>query len=453
MDLFLPALLAGEASMMAECHPAELEGLQTHHPNLANHFQIVRFDPFPANLMPGIMGEYLRRKSPGLEIERNGLRRLTQHLDFFQRDMAFPGKAFRFLDWLVQRERDQLPKGGASEGDEKRVLHGEAVSRAFSDATGLPLDLIADDRVAGPEHIAERLREGVVGQDRACSTCARVLARFKAGIDDPDRPIGSLFFVGPTGVGKTEMAKQLARYMFGNADRMIRVDMSEYMLPGSSQRLLAVGPGVRSLAEQVRQQPLSLVLLDELEKADAQVFDLLLAILGEGRLTDDDGRLVDFRMTLICMTSNLGVHEREAAGFAGPEGSAEDERDKGFLRVVRSHFRPEFFNRIDHVVPFRRLSTEDIRRIVDLELAKLRERSGLLRREIRLRVTPAARDLLAERGWHPTRGARPLQRVLEEQVMAPLSVLLAANPQLERATFDVRTRDEASRGEREIELP
>jgi ATP-dependent Clp protease ATP-binding subunit ClpC len=394
--------------------------------------------------MPGLVRDYLARKTKHIEIDRNGLRRLVQHLDFFQRDIAFPGKAFRFIDWLVQT-------GGVPDGRETRPadperatrLRSDDVSQAYSRASGLPLDLIAEDRVAGPEHIAAKLRAGVIGQDPACDTCARVLARFKAGLDDPDRPVGSLLFVGPTGVGKTEMAKALAKYMFGDANRMIRVDMSEFMLPGSGQRLLAVGPGVRSLAERVRQQPLSLVLFDELEKADQEVFDLMLAILGEGRLTDAEGRLVDFRMTMICMTSNLGVEARDPSGF----GDTDDvDRGKHHLQAVRRAFRPEFFARIDHVVPFRRLSPADIRRIVDLELDKLQTRAGLRRRAIRLRVTGSARELLAERGFHPTRGARPLQRVIEEQVLAPLAVLMSAKPSLRDADIEVCAPGDGTEG-------
>jgi ATP-dependent Clp protease ATP-binding subunit ClpC len=462
-DFFLPAIEANEVSLIAECRPHEYQLLKTSAPRLLAAFSTVKLDETPAVAMPGLLRAYQARINPKLALRPEALRRVVQHLELFRRDTCFPGKGFRFLDWLNQEhgydETLELARGpgedesveqpsvdvseapgehpaAAAAGDEVTLLGARAASAAFSRHTGLPLELISEESVAGPETIAARLRAGVIGQDQACATAARVLARFKAGLDDPERPVGSLFFVGPTGVGKTELAKQLATYMFGAAERMIRLDMSEYMLPGASQRLLAVGPGVESLAEKVRQQPLSLILLDEIEKAHAEVFDLLLAVLGEGRMTDANGSLVDFRMTLIAMTSNLGVSERGPVGFGG---ETEDAVARGFDGAVRRHFRPEFFNRIDFVVPFRNLAPADIRAIVDLELAKMAKRTGLARRELRLRVSEAARETLADWGWHPTRGARPLKRVLEEQIMAPIAVLLARTPTLRGQAIRVLT--------------
>ncbi|MFV8755311.1 AAA family ATPase [Nannocystaceae bacterium ST9] len=463
-DFFLPAIEAEEVSLIAECHPHEYELLKTKAPRLLSCFHTITIAETPGVAMAGLLRAYQARINPALGLRPEALRRIVQHLELFRRDTCFPGKGFRFIDWLNQEQghdetlalaRKQARSKSTGESSESgesgesnhaepelpdvlevgpeaaRQLSAAQTSAAFSRYTGLPLELISEDAIAGPELIAERLRAGVVGQDRACSTAARVLARFKAGLDDPERPVGSLFFVGPTGVGKTELAKQLARYMFGASERMIRLDMSEYMLPGSAQRLLAVGPGVQSLAERVRQQPLSLILLDEIEKAHAEVFDLLLAVLGEGRMTDDAGSLIDFRMTVIVMTSNLGVSERGPAGFGGQDEQA---ASRSFDAAVRRHFRPEFFNRIDFVVPFRNLAPDDIRTIVDLELVQMQARTGLSRRSLVLEVSPTARATLADWGWHPTRGARPLKRVLEEQVMAPLAVLLARQPTLrERA--------------------
>ncbi|MCY1078094.1 AAA family ATPase [Archangium lansingense] len=420
-DLLLPAAMSGEISLIAECTEAELERCQRRLPEALRPFRIVRIEPPPASQVPELMVRYQAAKRSRVSIHSLGLRQLVGHLETFQRDSLFPGKAFRFLDWLEQQ----------GERGKARTLYPRDVSEAYARYTGLPLQLISDEIPAEQTMLAAQLRQGVIGQDRACELAAGVLARFKAGLNDPEKPVGTLLFAGPTGVGKTELSKQLARTLFGNEDRMIRLDMSEYMLPGSAQRLMEVGPGITSLAERVRQQPMSLVLFDEIEKAHPEVFDLLLGILGEGRLTDSLGRLVDFRMAVVCMTSNLGVEQSEPAGFGAERGSED------FLRAIRQAFRPELFNRIDHVIPFRRLSEADVLRIVDLELEKAASRAGLLRRRLRLVVEPDARAWLARHGYDPKLGARPLKRLIEAKVMAPIAVKLSAEAGLEGAMLPV----------------
>ena len=427
-DMFAPAMGTGELVLLAECNLEEFEHLSAHHPAFIARFLVIRVEPTTSAAMPHHLESYQARVDARRTFSHEALRTIVQLLEFFARDRGFPGKGFRFLDWFAQAE----PVTETHESDADEVV------QAFARSTGLPLTLISDRRAAGREQIAAQLREGVVGQDSACHTAAGVLTRFKAGLCDPERPIGSLFFVGPTGVGKTELAKQLARVMFSDSKCMIRLDMSEYMLPGSGQRMLSVGQGIQSLVEQVRREPLSLILLDEIEKAHPEVFDLLLAMLGEGRMTDSDGRLVDFRMTLVVMTSNLGVKKSATAGF-GDGGSGAQE----VLGAVRAHFRPEFFNRIDSVVPFDRLSRDDILRVVDLELEKSGQRQGLRDRGLSLRVDPAAKAKLAELGWHPTRGARPLKRVIEERVISPIAVRLAAKPVQNRSIHVVVEGSEA----------
>jgi ATP-dependent Clp protease ATP-binding subunit ClpC len=423
-DLLLPAVASGDIALLSECTLAEYERLQHSAARLVSLFHVVKIEPPSAWAMPQLAATWLAREHPHLVVDGAAWRRLVVHLELFSRDVAFPGKAFRFLDALAKLH--PAPSDGA-----KIEIDALGMSQAFASVTGLPLELLSDAHHAGREHIAARLRAGVVGQDEACSTAARVLTRLEAGLNDPQRPIGSLFFVGPTGVGKTELAKQLARYMFGAADRMIRVDMSEYMLPGSAQRLLAAGAGTRSLVERVRERPLSLLLFDEIEKAHPSVFDVLLGLLGEGRLTDHEGRLVDFRMTLVVMTSNIGVRTAQTVGLG------DDDRGGDTVAAVRNHFRPEFFNRIDHVVAFRSLDAGDIRKIVELEIAMVAQRTGLVRRAIGLRIDDAARDLLAKLGWHPTRGARPLKRVIEERVVAPVATLMSESPTLHGRSIHV----------------
>ncbi|WP_433929476.1 AAA family ATPase [Sorangium cellulosum] len=455
-DVLLPALRSGEVSLIAECTEAELEACQRRAPSLVACFQIVRLREPDAAAVPALLAEYEARKDARVRLHPAGKKRLVQHLAMFRRDVLFPGKAFRFFDWLAQEAAARagaearpaaLARGAAAAGGAgvaaTRELYPRDVSEAYARHSGLPIELIADEIPASAGTIARGLKRRVIGQDEACDTAARVLARFKAGMNDPERPCGTLLFVGPTGVGKTELAKELTRFMFGDEGRMIRLDMSEYRLPGSSARLLEAGPGATTLAQRVRQEPLSLVLLDEIEKAHREVFDLLLGILGEGRLTDEDGRHVDFRMVLIVMTSNLGVADRPPVGFGGGRdgeagaagalggalgtSSAHNAR-RAAPAGVREHFRPEFVNRIDHVVQFRSLGRDSVLRIVDLELAKAEARTGLVRRNLRLRVLPEARAWLAEAGFDPRRGARPLKRVIEEQVITPIAARMAEDP-------------------------
>jgi ATP-dependent Clp protease ATP-binding subunit ClpC len=436
-DVFLPAIVGGDLSLIAECSEAELAHVSRKQPALIACFRIVRLAEMDSAEVPGLLAAYHERTCPEIlvggkpeklvELLPAALRRATQHLAMYQREQRFPGKALRFLSWLyddlVPSTVVRLPVPLGSPAPIVRVSARD-ISRAYARFSGLPVDLIADEHAVSVETLAAGLRRQVVGQTNACEIAARVLARFKAGMNDPERPLGTLLFIGPTGVGKTELAKALTRTMFGDEKRMIRLDMSEYALPGSAARLLDGTSSGDTLVGRIRQQPLSLVLFDEIEKAHAEVFDLLLGVLGEGRLTDAAGRLADFRMAVICLTSNLGVSETPPLGFGGRDGLA-------VTTKVRQHFRPELVNRIDHIVPFRGLDRGDVRAIVDLELAKAAKREGMVRRKLTLSVSDGAKDKLAELGFHPTRGARPLRRVLEELIMTPLSVRLAEDPSLQ----------------------
>ncbi len=431
-DFFEPAMADDEIRLIAECTQEELERARRARPSFVQRFTIVRVEePSPSETI-ALAIAYARKRS--LDAHPAAMKRLVRHLSVLERGVAFPGKVLRFVDWLALESL-----AGANKPPENRKpaaprkLFPRDVSDAYSRYSGVPLALLSDDVSASAEDLAGLLKARVIGQDAACDACGRVLARFKANLGDPERPSGTLLFVGPTGVGKTELAKQLARSTFGGEDRMIRLDMSEYMLPGAVQRLTSARPGTMSLAARVREQPLSLVLLDEIEKAHAEVFDLLLGVLGEGRLTDDAGRFVDFRTTLVVMTSNLGVSDRSPVGF----GAAETSGDSAFIRKVRAHFRPELYNRIDHVLAFRPLAPADVERIVDLELAAVAKRVGLVRRGLVLRASAAARARLAELGYHKTRGARPLRRLIEESVMTPIAARIAADPSFTERTIDV----------------
>ncbi|MEO1483864.1 MAG: AAA family ATPase [Myxococcota bacterium] len=416
-DLLAPAVVSGKVSLLAECTETEWVRARRLAPELVDQLTVIRLSEAKPSAVYPLLTAFQER-SGGPTIEAAGMQRLVRHVATFRRDQRLPGSALQFLRWL---NRDS---------ERRTSLNARGISETFARYAGMPVELLADELAVTTETVSDRLQQGVIGQEDACTTAARVLVPLKAGLNNPDKPVGTLFFAGPTGVGKTELAKQLCRYMFGHENRMVRLDMSEYAVAGSASRLLEVGRGVRSLAEQIRQQPLSLVLLDEIEKAHPEVFDLLLGVLGEGRMTDTLGRSVDFRMTVIVMTSNLGVSDGPPAGFTAQSG-------ENFERSIRSHFRPEFVGRLDHIVGFRRLDLEDVSKIVDLLLESAARRVGLRRRNLSLVIEPGARRRLAELGYNPSQGARPLKRIVEERVVTPLAVRISANPKLRDRTIRV----------------
>ena len=295
------------------------------------------------------------------------------------------------------------------------------VAEVVSRWTGVPVTKLMQGEMEKLIHLEERLHERVVGQDRAVEAVANAVRRNRAGLADPNRPIGSFLFLGPTGVGKTELARALAEFLFDDERAMVRIDMSEYMEKHSVSRLIGAPPGYvgydegGQLTEAVRRRPYAVVLLDEVEKAHPDVFNVLLQLLDDGRLTDGQGRTVDFTNVVLIMTSNLGS-EHIAAELP------DEVITSRVLEAVRAHFRPEFLNRIDDVVVFSRLTPDDLRQIVEIQLGHLRRR--LAERRIRLEVTAPAADTLAELGFDPVYGARPLRRVIQKQVADPLAIAL-----------------------------
>jgi ATP-dependent Clp protease ATP-binding subunit ClpB len=290
--------------------------------------------------------------------------------------------------------------------------------------TGVPVSRLLEGEQEKLLRLDSILHERVIGQDEAVQAVADAVIRARAGLKDPKRPIGSFIFLGPTGVGKTELARALAGSMFDSEDNMVRLDMSEYMEKHAVARLIGAPPGYvgydegGQLTEAVRRKPYCVVLFDEIEKAHADVFNTLLQILDDGRLTDSQGRVVDFKNTIIIMTSNIGSRylTENASGLVGE--IADETRDK-VMADLRAHFRPEFLNRVDEIVLFKPLTLAEITHIVDLQLNLLRAR--LAERHIDLELTTAAKELLARRGYDPVYGARPLKRLIQRELETKLS--------------------------------
>ena len=329
---------------------------------------------------------------------------------------------------IPELERKLAELEAAAEGREettflKEEVDAEDVAEVVAKWTGIPVSRLMEGEVEKLVHMEERLHQRVIGQDEAVEAVANALRRSRAGLQDPDRPIGAFLFLGPTGVGKTELARALAEFMFDSQDAMVRIDMSEYMEKHSVSRLVGAPPGYvgyeegGQLTEAVRRRPYSVVLLDEIEKAHPDVFNTLLQVMDDGRLTDGQGRTVDFKNVVLIMTSNI------PGGKAGAESS----------------FKPEFINRLDDIVEFASLTREQIGQIVDLQVERLVAR--VRERGIEVELTDAARELLGNLGYDPTYGARPLKRVIQKRLVDQLALAILEGEFSEGDTVRVDAAD------------
>jgi ATP-dependent Clp protease ATP-binding subunit ClpC len=405
-----PHLARGEVVAIAECTPEQLIALERADPHLVGAFQQQTVDePSPDDARA-----ILEARGAGL-LDARGLDALVRLHRRYATYSAWPGRPLRFLDGLATA-------GAGGEGD---------VVAAFSRETGLPLAMLDDACVMDAGETRAFFEARVLGQPAAVDLVTGMLATVKARLTRPGRPIASLLFIGPTGVGKTETARALAQFLFGDVTRMTRFDMSEFSDPVSAQRLVGITAQSEGLlTARVREQPFSVVLLDEFEKGDPSLLDLLLQVLGDGRLTDAGGRVADFSNAVVILTSNLGAESwmRGQAGFAtGDDGARRAEAH--FIEAVRAAVRPELFNRIDRVVPFMPLERETVRTLVTRELERVRLRDGMAFRRGSIDVAPEVVDHLVTHGYDARYGARPLKRALEREVLAPLADGLLRHPE------------------------
>jgi ATP-dependent Clp protease ATP-binding subunit ClpB len=354
-----------------------------------------------------------------LEQARNELAKAQRHGEYQKAGELAYG---RIPD--LEKKLQATEGGGGGGVVAEDAVTASHVAQVVSRWTGIPVDRMLEGERDKLLHMEQKLSQRVVGQSEAVKAVATAVRRARAGLQDPNRPIGSFMFLGPTGVGKTELTKALAQFLFDDEQAMVRVDMSEYMEKHSVARLIGAPPGYvgydegGALTEAVRRRPYQVVLFDEIEKAHPDVFNILLQVLDDGRLTDGQGRTVDFRNTLIVLTSNLGAEYL----VAQPEGQDSEQVRDLVMAEVRSRFRPEFLNRIDEIILFHRLKREHMGRIVDIQLVRL---SKLLDdRKITIVLNPKAREWLAEKGYEPAYGARPLKRVIQKSVQDPLAELL-----------------------------
>ena len=324
----------------------------------------------------------------------------------------------------------------------KTRVTDEEIAEIVSRWTGIPVSKMMESERDKLLHMEDVLGKRVIGQHEAVVAVSNAIRRARAGLSDPNRPSGSFLFLGPTGVGKTELTKALASFLFDTDDAMVRIDMSEFMEKHSVARLIGAPPGYVGyeeggyLTEAVRRRPYSVILLDEVEKAHPDVFNILLQVLDDGRLTDGQGRTVDFRNTVIIMTSNLGSSIIQ--DMAGEENYTQ--MKAAVMEVVGTHFRPEFINRIDEVVVFHPLDKAEIRKIADIQLNNLRKR--LAARELGLQISEPALDFIAQAGFDPVYGARPLKRAVQQEVENPLAQQILAGKFMPGDTIDIDLKDD-----------
>ena len=360
---------------------------------------------------------------------------------------------------VLVKEIDDKKSVAKEESDQKLIVTEDDIAAVVAQWTGIPVAKIAEEESETLLHLEDELHKRVIGQDDAVTAVAKAVRRARAGLKDPKRPIGSFLFLGPTGVGKTELARALASSLFGDESAMIRLDMSEYMEKHTVSRLVGAPPGYvgyeegGQLTDAVRRKPYSVILLDEVEKAHADFFNILLQVLDDGRLTDSQGRTVDFRNTVIIMTSNLGakaLHKNSTElGFLAPkkaESHTNDSKTKDFkeakksvLDAVKRHFRPEFLNRIDEMIVFHPLTEEDLTKIVTILMSDVTKR--LEERDLHLEITPEAMKLLVKEGSDFTMGARPLKRAIQRLIEDPVSDLILKGEAIAGKTIKANAKD------------
>ncbi len=416
-DFLRNYLTQGEVVIISECTEEELARIELKSSSFLAAFQIIRLQE-PAEHLEDIILQKVNDIAAGrnVKISEDAIREVIRLHRRFVPYAGMPGRPIRFLESILINKKSQ---SGATQISRSEII------QYFCEETGMPVFMVDPKVRMDVMSVKKHFHENVYGQDKAVDSIVNTLTSVKAALTRTGKPIASFLFVGPTGVGKTELAKVLAGFMFGSRQRMVRFDMSEFSDPYAVMRL--VGTDYFSdglLTSTVRREPFCVLLFDEIEKADATFYDLLLQILSEGRLTDNRGKLVNFCSTIIIMTSNIGAESLQSNRIGWRSSVTPQEVSHHFVNAVQKYFRSELFNRIDEVIPFEPLDAFTIRFVVERELALLRQREGIRYRRMDLKLRDEVPDYLGEKGYHPRYGARFLQRVIREELVIPLAKAL-----------------------------